>query len=371
MTTSSARSLSLPHASSVTRLGFHSSTIAKPSFYRFHNSTLRTADILGHSFDDQTLEKHHQCVYTSGHNRFALIHCKIDSVSQDVIGPEILPCFQFPSTGRHAFTCHKQPGLHLPLHSNILCPSNSHQTPYRCASASSFKDLHTMAIASKEEQVATARTSPSVQHHSRTCSNGSGNTNASDTCTNTTYDSATPCLSESSRNLIAAHDVEQNMSLRQCLTRYPKAILWSVLFSLTLIMEGYSTILVPNLYSLDPFLRQFGTRQLDGDYEISALWQSALVNSALGGQIGGLFLGGWSAEKNGYRKTLMAALIAVTAFIPITFFAKSKTVLLVGQCLLGAPWGVFQTISTVYASDILPVGLRGYLTTYVSLIPRP
>jgi SP family general alpha glucoside:H+ symporter-like MFS transporter len=153
------------------------------------------------------------------------------------------------------------------------------------------------------------------------------------------------------------------MTLRQCLQRYPKAIIWSVLFSLTLIMEGYSTILVPNLYSLDPFLQHFETRQPNGDYEISAAWQSALVNGTMAGQIIGLFLAGWLAEGIGYRKTLMTGLIATTAFITITFFATSKPVLLVGQCLLGVPWGIFQTISTVYASDILPVKLRGYLTT--------
>jgi SP family general alpha glucoside:H+ symporter-like MFS transporter len=155
------------------------------------------------------------------------------------------------------------------------------------------------------------------------------------------------------------------MTLRQCLDRYPKAIMWSILFSLTLIMEGYSTILVPNLYSLDPFLRQFGTQQRNGNYEISAEWQSALVNGALAGQIIGLFLAGWLAERIGYRRTLMTGLTTITAFITITFFATSKPVLLLGQCLLGAPWGVFQTISTVYASDVLPVRLRGYLTTYV------
>lgn len=161
-------------------------------------------------------------------------------------------------------------------------------------------------------------------------------------------------------------DAEASLTLQQCISRYSKAITWSILFSLTLILEGYSTILVPNLYSLDPFLRQFGTLQHNGEYEISAGWQSALVNGALAGQIIGLFLAGWAAEKIGYRKTLMAGLAAIAAFISITFFATTKPVLLVGQCLLGAPWGVFQTISTTYAVDILPVRLRGYLSTYVS-----
>lgn len=206
-----------------------------------------------------------------------------------------------------------------------------------------------------------------LQFQQRTCSDESDHTDLSITYTNTTCNSATQCLPSHPAPSIEAslQDAEHDMTLRQCLNRYPKAIMWSVLFSLTLIMEGYSTILVPNLYSLDPFLRQFGTRQLNGDYEISAAWQSALVNGALGGQIVGLFIAGWLAELIGYRKTLMIGLVAITSFVTITFFATSKLVLLVGQCLLGAPWGVFQTISTVYASDVLPVRLRGYLTTYV------
>ena len=221
-------------------------------------------------------------------------------------------------------------------------------------------------ISRKERQnVAGQPPPPPIQCQDRMCSDSSGNTNLSNAYTNTTYNSATPCLPRRPTTQTAIQDVEQNMTLRQCFKRYPKAILWSGLFSLTLIMEGYSTTLVPNLYSLDPFLHQFGTRQRNGDYEISAEWQSALVNGALAGQIIGLFLAGWLAEKIGYRKTLMAGLTAITAFVTITFFATSKPVLLAGQCLLGAPWGVFQTISTVYASDVLPVRLRGYLTTYV------
>lgn len=223
------------------------------------------------------------------------------------------------------------------------------------------------SVATEEGQSEAAHASPPPTWHQRTSSNVSNHTNLSTTYTNTTYASATPVLPQRSGPLIevAMQDTEHAMSLRQCLSRYSKAIIWSVLFSLTLIMEGYSTILVPNLYSLDPFLQQFGTRQPNGEYEISAAWQSALVNGALGGQICGLFIAGWLAEMIGYRKTLMIGLMASTALVTITFFATSKPVLLVGQCLLGAPWGVFQTISTVYASDILPVRLRGYLTTYV------
>jgi hypothetical protein len=158
---------------------------------------------------------------------------------------------------------------------------------------------------------------------------------------------------------------EKDLDLLQGIRLYPKAVTWSVLISLTLVMEGYSTILVPNLFALGPFRKQFGDLQPNEQWEIGAAWQSALVNGGLVGQILGLFAAGVLAEKIGYRQTLMVGLWAMTAFIFVAFFATTKITLLVGQCLMGAPWGLFQCISTVYAADVCPVGLRAYLTTYV------
>jgi SP family general alpha glucoside:H+ symporter-like MFS transporter len=37
------------------------------------------------------------------------------------------------------------------------------------------------------------------------------------------------------------------------------------------------------------------------------------------------------------------------------------------QVLCGIPWGVFQTLTTAYASEVCPIQLRGYLTAYVNL----
>ncbi|CAO2649995.1 Nn.00g012870.m01.CDS01 [Neocucurbitaria sp. VM-36] len=142
--------------------------------------------------------------------------------------------------------------------------------------------------------------------------------------------------------------------------------MWSVLLSMTLVMEGYSTILVPNLFALEPFRRQFGTLQKNGKHEISAEWQTALVNGGLGGQILGLFVAGTLSEKIGFRHTLMIGLMMMCLAILVPFLAETKAVLLVGQCMMGVPWGAFQCISTVYAADVCPVALRAYLTTYVN-----
>jgi MFS transporter, SP family, general alpha glucoside:H+ symporter len=56
----------------------------------------------------------------------------------------------------------------------------------------------------------------------------------------------------------------------------------------------------------------------------------------------------------------MAALIA----IPVT--AESPNALLAYYILAGIPWGIWQTLTISYASEVCPLALRGYLTTYVN-----
>jgi MFS transporter, SP family, general alpha glucoside:H+ symporter len=63
----------------------------------------------------------------------------------------------------------------------------------------------------------------------------------------------------------------------------------------------------------------------------------------------------------------MACLILLMGFIAIFFTAKDVVALQVAEILAGIPWGVFQTLTITYASEVCPVALRGYLTTYVNL----
>lgn len=43
------------------------------------------------------------------------------------------------------------------------------------------------------------------------------------------------------------------------------------------------------------------------------------------------------------------------------------TILVIGEMLCSIPWGIFQTLTTAFASEICPVVLRCYLTTYVNM----
>ena len=101
------------------------------------------------------------------------------------------------------------------------------------------------------------------------------------------------------------------------------------------------------------------------------------------GEIIGLFINGWVSERYGYRYTVMTCLTLIVGFTAIFFTAQSVVDLQVAEILCGIvsklllheeesqtdvlqPWGVFQTLTITYASEVCPVALRGYLTTYVN-----
>ncbi|KAL2212816.1 MFS maltose permease MalP [Sarocladium strictum] len=169
------------------------------------------------------------------------------------------------------------------------------------------------------------------------------------------------------RDIQEATDHEVQMSLLQGIKLYPKAVAWSLFLSTAVIMEGFDTVLMNSFYAQPQFQRKFGSQNAAGDYYIPAAWQAGLSNAVRVGEIFGLFINGWSAERLGYRWTMIVSLVSLTAFVCLPFFAQNLGTLLAGQLTMGVPFGVFQTVTTVYASEVCPVQLRNYLTTYVNL----
>lgn len=169
----------------------------------------------------------------------------------------------------------------------------------------------------------------------------------------------------------ASTHVEHHMTIREAIKLYPKAIIFSIILSTAVIMEGYDVVLLSNLYAFPPFQRRYGSPVDPGNpntnYQISAAWQAGLSNGAAVGEIFGLAINGVVSERYGYRWTMIASLTALTCFIFIPFFARNLAWLQAGEILCGIPWGVFQTLTTAYASEVCPTQLRAYLTTYVNI----
>jgi SP family general alpha glucoside:H+ symporter-like MFS transporter len=161
---------------------------------------------------------------------------------------------------------------------------------------------------------------------------------------------------------------EHRLTLLQAIRLHPSAVLWSVLLSTCIIMEGYDIVLMQSFFAQPAFSRKYGEYQASSDtYQITASWQNGLNNAVSVGTIVGAFANGWLSHRSGYRPVLLLSLVAICAFIFISFFAPNLPVLLVGQFLCGVPWGVFATMAPAYASEICPLALRGYLTVYVNL----
>ena len=148
-------------------------------------------------------------------------------------------------------------------------------------------------------------------------------------------------------------------------------------------MEGYDTALLGSFWGLPAFREHYGEWLPDKqEYQVPAPWQIGIGQaSTIGNFFGerakcteyegltlqGIFWGSFLIDRFGYRKSLLLNLFLMIPFIAIVTFAPNKAVLLVGELLCGVPWGVFSTLAEAYSSEVCPLTLRGYLTTYVNL----
>lgn len=164
-----------------------------------------------------------------------------------------------------------------------------------------------------------------------------------------------------------ASDFEHNLTNREAFKLFPKAILFSFILSLAIIMEGYDTSLLGSFYAYPTFQERFGIPVKGGGYQVTSNWQTGLQNGTNVGQILGLLVAGLIADRWGYKKTMLGALVSLIGFLFLMFFANNIGMLFAGEVLCGIPWGAFQSLTTTYAAEVSPVILRPYLTTYVNL----
>lgn len=77
-------------------------------------------------------------------------------------------------------------------------------------------------------------------------------------------------LAEISYDAAAATEYERKMTLLQAIKMYPKPAFFSMLMSLSLIMEGYDTSLLGNFFGFPAFQQKFGRPVGDGTYQLTA-----------------------------------------------------------------------------------------------------
>ncbi|KAF2868769.1 sugar porter family MFS transporter [Massariosphaeria phaeospora] len=159
---------------------------------------------------------------------------------------------------------------------------------------------------------------------------------------------------------------EHALSFWGAVKDYPKALGWSVYFSLGVIMLSYDPQLLGNLFAMPAFQKDFGY-EFEGGYNISAAWQTALSMGNPIGQVVGALAAGYPMEWYGRKKTFNTCVLAVAGLVFIQFFARSLRVLLAGELLAGLVLGAFVVIAPAYASEVTPLAMRSVATSYVNL----
>ncbi|KAF5009982.1 hypothetical protein FDECE_3843 [Fusarium decemcellulare] len=163
-------------------------------------------------------------------------------------------------------------------------------------------------------------------------------------------------------------EAEHNLPPLEAVRKYPWALFWCLMVSMCVVMEGYDTNLLGNFYAYPAFAKKYGHwNEASNNYQLTAPWQAGLSNASGVGAFFGTLLNGYLVTKFGHIRVLIGALITLSCFIFIVFFSPNTTVLLVGQILCGLPWGIFATTAPAYASEVLPMSLRVYLTSYSNM----
>lgn len=130
-------------------------------------------------------------------------------------------------------------------------------------------------------------------------------------------------------------------------------------------MEGFDKAFLTAFFAFPAFQEHFGSLQAKtGEYEIPASIQAGITNGVNAGQIIGLLVNGWLADRFGYRKVMLGCLFLMVCFIFLQFFATSIYMYMGAGVLLGVPWGVFQTLVSLSLIPISGCRALNYGTDY-------
>ena len=163
-------------------------------------------------------------------------------------------------------------------------------------------------------------------------------------------------------------ELEHHLSPLQAVKAYPMALFWALMVSMCVVMEGYDTILIGNFYAYPTFARKYGTYSTSaGTYQLTAAWQAGLSNASGVGAFFGVLVNGYLVSAFGHKRVLLVSLLVLSCFIAMTFSAPNLVVLCTGEFFCGLPWGVFASAAPAYASEVLPLALRVYLTSYTNM----
>ncbi|KAI8625419.1 sugar porter family MFS transporter [Xylariaceae sp. FL1651] len=167
--------------------------------------------------------------------------------------------------------------------------------------------------------------------------------------------------------LSEAIEQEHALGFWEAVKLYPTAVGWSAFVSIGVIMLAFDPQIVGNMFAIPQFKKDFGDEHPNGEFVIPARWQTGLSLGNPLGQVIGALVSAYPMELYGRKWTFFGCIFLTAGLVFIQFFARSLQILLVGELLGGLVLGCFVVIGPTYASEVCPMALRGFLTSYTNL----
>lgn len=161
-------------------------------------------------------------------------------------------------------------------------------------------------------------------------------------------------------------EIEHSLSTLEAVRIYWKAVILTVLLTLTIIMRGYDASVANSFFGLPAFRDRFGYNVPGHGKQITASWQSALAIANTVGQVFGSIVIGWPMEWWGRRRVLAVCLLLTSAIVAMEVFAPSIQVLTAAEYIMGFIAGSYQVLIPTYSAELLPTVLRPYLAAYIN-----
>ncbi|KAM5372126.1 hypothetical protein ACJZ2D_007659 [Fusarium nematophilum] len=159
---------------------------------------------------------------------------------------------------------------------------------------------------------------------------------------------------------------EKNLTVRQAIKLYWRAILWICYCQLTIIGYGIDGVVAGALTSTPKFREDYGDPFDTGtsvSHIISADWLSIWAGVSQVTAIIGGFSVGYLADKVGRKWSQVIFAINSVAGVALQYASfGSMPIITVGKGINGFSIGAWVVLAPLYASEVAPLPLRGWLT---------
>ncbi|EHK21661.1 uncharacterized protein TRIVIDRAFT_52961 [Trichoderma virens Gv29-8] len=152
----------------------------------------------------------------------------------------------------------------------------------------------------------------------------------------------------------------------RAIMKNPWAFLWCLYAVWTVLLVSFENQASGNILGIPQFRKDFGTLY-NGNYVLSARWQSAFSGAPVASQVIGALTCGQIADWIGRRYTIVVALFISFAAITMELLATTDEIFFGGKFLNGFAVGTLQAVAGTYVGEVVPLALRGLMTALIAL----